>query len=698
LRPIYKAFWEHATADPTNVERLFTGPDGESVSENVAVSTGNGLFVVDVDVKKGKNGKASLEKLKAEGLDVDTLTIGTPSTGLHLYYSGDPALAFRSAVNWRGLEGIDIRGEHSYVNAPGSVKPDGGEYRVIRDVPIRPIAETFIADLARPRRARGDAIQETADFEDDWAIGEAIKYLMTAEPEAGAGSRHDALIRIGHNLFDLGITRETATNLIEEHWPQAPEVTERIDYQIDNLATNRAKAGKKWGVAHPRSRPSVYETFKRVYLSRREDEGPGNDNRAPLEPRPIVAPSRKRIPRRPWVVDGLAVRRLVTALIAPPGMGKTQWLASLATAVATSRGDVLGAEIIERTKVWYWNQEDDEDELARRFASVRIFHGLEDSAFEHEGRPMLFVNSGTHSPFMLAKREPSGALTRTPDVGRIVKKIRAHEIGLFIMDPVVEFHEGEENDNVQKKVWGLARSIAEEADCAVVVAAHSRKPPAAASDGFAGDLDSLRGASSQGGVVRVALTLYNMSAKDARDVGVPEHDRRLYVKLNDAKQNLRLATDDPKWLKRESVNIDPDAGEDRGPENVGCLVPCTLEKRVRVEADILALLAKSARDKFKKGDTLRINEIVAAMATGDQQAFVDPKNRARQVEVAIAEAGLSWGVAMRLVIPTCEGSITLLRGKATAPLRIQYGAPTQERKHERPTSSNQREEVHEEVP
>jgi len=136
-----------------------------------------------------------------------------------------------------------------------------------------------------------------------------------------------------------------------------------------------------------------------------------------------------------------------------------------ALAVTTGVGAVLDIEIKERVRVWYWNQEDAEDELDRRLASARIFHGIEDSQLERDGESMLFVNSGTHNPFMLAKRGQNGALTQSPDVARIVAHIRANDIGLFILDPLAEVHEGEENDNSQMKmVWATVRTIAESLD------------------------------------------------------------------------------------------------------------------------------------------------------------------------------------------------------------------------------------------
>ena len=139
--------------------------------------------------------------------------------------------------------------------------------------------------------------------------------------------------------------------MIEEHWPQALEFTESIAYQLDSLATGRCRDGKPWGVAHPRSRPSVFLTFERVHLANPDDEGPSRGTPAhAFDPRWSANASRRQIPRRPWIVENHVMRSVVTALIAPPGMGKTQWIASFALAVATGRADILATPIKERAR------------------------------------------------------------------------------------------------------------------------------------------------------------------------------------------------------------------------------------------------------------------------------------------------------------------------------------------------------------
>lgn len=86
----------------------------ENTNCNLAIRTGNGLAVIDVDVKNSDEGKKLiLEKLKEFP---NTFTVQTPSGGYHFYYRVDRLVKCRVRVH----EEIDIRGENGYVVGPGS--------------------------------------------------------------------------------------------------------------------------------------------------------------------------------------------------------------------------------------------------------------------------------------------------------------------------------------------------------------------------------------------------------------------------------------------------------------------------------------------------------------------------------------------------------------------------------------------------
>ncbi len=148
-RPVSK-FSEESTDDLAQVDRLWRT---ESSNRNIGVHTGKPfddrtLFVLDIDDHHG--GMQSLMQLVQEhGPLPQTYIVGTPSGGLHYYYT-----APYEVRNSEGVigEGLDIRGTNGFVVAEGSRrvgvagKRDGGYVAKTEDLP-QPAPE-WLLDLA----------------------------------------------------------------------------------------------------------------------------------------------------------------------------------------------------------------------------------------------------------------------------------------------------------------------------------------------------------------------------------------------------------------------------------------------------------------------------------------------------------------------------------------------------------------------
>lgn len=90
-------------------------------NKNVAIVTGAGVVVVDVDAKNGVDGYATLKELeKQHGPLPSTDQVKTPSGGTHLYYKYPETHIIKNSVSKLGA-GIDIRAEGGYVVAPPSM-------------------------------------------------------------------------------------------------------------------------------------------------------------------------------------------------------------------------------------------------------------------------------------------------------------------------------------------------------------------------------------------------------------------------------------------------------------------------------------------------------------------------------------------------------------------------------------------------
>ncbi|MBW4717423.1 bifunctional DNA primase/polymerase [Saccharothrix sp. SC076] len=175
--------WEQrATNDPREVRwywnsRRYSG-------SNVAVATGpSGLLVVDLDTPDSPDDlppEGSRREGVRDGLDEfalvcdragepfphDTLTVQTPSGGLHLYFRAPAGVRLGNTQGNRGRAlgwKVDTRSAGGYVVAPGSTTPSG-LYRLVHDRPVAELPTWLVQRLAaRPSTATTAPAQIATD-------------------------------------------------------------------------------------------------------------------------------------------------------------------------------------------------------------------------------------------------------------------------------------------------------------------------------------------------------------------------------------------------------------------------------------------------------------------------------------------------------------------------------------------------------
>lgn len=121
---VLKSWKEEATTDQDTIMNWFSNTD-----YNVGVRTGNGLLVIDVDNKNGKNGYQSIEPFLNNF--PKTLVVKTANNGWHMYYYVDRPISCKVGL----YEAIDIRGEGGYVVGAESVI-ENKKYFISFDSPI----------------------------------------------------------------------------------------------------------------------------------------------------------------------------------------------------------------------------------------------------------------------------------------------------------------------------------------------------------------------------------------------------------------------------------------------------------------------------------------------------------------------------------------------------------------------------------
>jgi Bifunctional DNA primase/polymerase, N-terminal/AAA domain len=178
---------EHGFKDASTAESRIREWFGNGRPCNLGIATGAGLLVIDVDVKGGVDGYASLVRLETElGPLGDTRTAVTPSGGRHLYYATTEDVP--SSAGTLG-PGLDVRGAGGYVVAPPSTI-NGTPYSWEDDLPVRPL----LAAVQRIQQARSAG----ADFHELDGLPVPI------------GQQEDTLNRRACSLRRGGVSRAAA--------------------------------------------------------------------------------------------------------------------------------------------------------------------------------------------------------------------------------------------------------------------------------------------------------------------------------------------------------------------------------------------------------------------------------------------------------------------------------------------------------
>ncbi|MCK1612509.1 MULTISPECIES: AAA family ATPase [unclassified Bradyrhizobium] len=327
------------------------------------------------------------------------------------------------------------------------------------------------------------------------------------------------------------------------------------------------------------------------------------------------------LPKREFCVGRFVAKQYVSALVSPPGVGKTTFLLMMAVAVATGRSEIVGFDIPKRERVFLFNQEDELAELKRRLAAVMTQFDVGWPDLMIDGRPALALGSGADKALMFARKDGEHVV-RSRDAIDVEAFIKENGVGLAIFDPFVELHPVDENNNVEIAAVGrIFRRIAVNGRCGVVLAHHTRKPPNAANrESYAGDMDAARGAGALNGVARMGATLYGIDAATAKKYGIRDEEKNRYIRFDDGKANMSLLSGEPRFFRREGVVIGGLGGEE-----VGVLVPVKLTR------------AKTATESSSDENT-RIRDAVAdLLKTADAKRMTIKSVAEELIDTGLAE-------------------------------------------------------------
>lgn len=551
----------------------------ETPTANIGVLA-TGYVIIDVDDKKGLQGSAELAKLFPDL--PPTFTDETPTGGRHLFFKCAPGESFGQTA--LGL-GLDVRATNGYVLGPGSWtdevpgKSAAGEYRIIVDAPIAPLPEIVRAKLREVAAARNRQGSRVGTTDTPAALARARAYLEREAPRASIGQRGYTALRVAQRVGDFGVSREAAAELLEE-WNEThcdpPQDLGELHFSIRNAYRYRkSSVGIENHGEH-------FDAIAAEDLAELEPDADFESNIFTLDVHSDE--DEAAIEVVPWLSPGRMIRGSLGAVISPPGIGKStlalHWAAALATLNPAIGLDVSALEAPVSTLVY--NAEDPDYIMRARLAAICRRFGLP----WEQVNSRVFMWSGQSGRSLLAiERKRVGRdvlLTPTDQLERLTAFVKRRGVSAVILDPLIEIHEAEENDNADMgRVMKTIRERAGETAASWTLIHHTKKPPAASSESYAGNPDSARGASAIIGNVRLALTLFGMSEKDAETYGVAPALRHQYLRLDDGKQSFtakRLSAD---WLKREMVLV-------KNGEVSPVLVPVALTTAAQKAAPALA--------------------------------------------------------------------------------------------------------------
>ncbi len=557
--------------DPEKVKAASLHPKYKGC--NWALDCGkSNIFVIDLDVKENKHGIETWKTLFPE--ESDSFPVRTTSGGRHIYYYGRG----KNSVDGLGV-GIDTRGDGGYVLLPGSVVNGSGAYTVLKDVEPKPLPEKLTKFIKPPTERREDYDIPISEPDKDSNVARAIEWLKRNAPEAVQGNGGDAVtFQVACKLRDFNASEATALELLSEHWNDTKAFPPWDQTELEKKISNAFKYAKdRPGNATPEAmfsgNGSSTAMVKCAAETKIED----------LQP-------------RQWILGHRYLRGFTTLTIAPGGAGKS--LLTILEALSVASGKRLTHDEVKLPgAVWLFNTEDPFDEL-----SLRIMAASKQYSLTKEDLENFYYSSAYDNPLTLVSYDDRNRpVINEPLLGSIVKQIQQRNIKLFILDPFVECHQVNENDNgAINMVMRSFRKIAKETGCAISIVHHTSK---GAKDTH-GNMDKARGASALASAARIAHTFYTMSEKEALQYGISPARASWYTRLDSAKANLAPPSESFEWFEKKSVKLFYD-----NEETTGVLEAVQLDQVIGSGSDgSMAAIARTIVDQRGPTSLMKIAE------------------------------------------------------------------------------------------
>jgi hypothetical protein len=584
-----KPFTDHGFHDATTDEQQIRSWAKQYPGCLWGYAIPKGVILIDLDLKRGKNGFARFEELQGcKPEQFDAPRVATATGGMHLYMdaTGRDFMNSESKI----ATGVDTRAFGSgYAIIPSG--PQAG-YRWLSDpdTPLPPAPswvditqrqtpnfETMVN--GQPYQGASpfgnfmleracDAIRTAPDGKQETTLN-GQSYLMGRYIGGGLLEREptiNALILVGLKMFDYDDKDEWTEAEIEKKVKKAvgagmlkpdddgteldgrtAEINERVynDPQLEQAVKDLLENGETIQVElpppsqepPPKQEPRQEPPKQRSIQQRFPDVlDAGNDLELP--------------PPRAWLLGNVFCREFLSSLFGDGGIGKTALRYAQYLSLATGKS-LTGEHVFQRCRVLIVSLEDNVVELRRRIWALRIKYSIKPE--ELKGWLKLWAPQATDGKLMTLNRFGNTVEAELADSIRAL--IKHYNIDLVGIDPFIKSHGvGENNNNAIDMVVQVLTNMCAEFHIAIDVPHHVSKPKLGANN-EPGDANRGRGASAMKDAARLVYTLNAMTADEAKTFGINEHERWAYVRMDKGKVNIVPPARQTTWFKLVGVPI-----------------------------------------------------------------------------------------------------------------------------------------------
>ena len=418
---------------------------------NWAAITGINFVVVDSDSNE------STQWIQDGNISSTPMTQSSPSGGRHFFYSAPTNRVVRNSV---GQNKIDVRGVGGYIMVVPSYN-----YRMQYD-------ESFlINDFDELPLLTEEDIQKVFSFNNDGKVV-SLREKLTEEPRS-QGSRNDTLARLVGKWIKEGWG-------MREILIKAQDWNQTCEPPLDLLETTRTTISIAEGhiKRHPEDvdagvldwKTSTWNTDVKEdleYIQGQEDvQEPETVTSGPLGLKPFSDDEwtdLKTSTIDQYWGDAFIFEKSRVLLLGKPKIGKSNWLGAFA-AGATTGTDFMEVPFSRPLKVM-WFQAEIIAEFLKRRIEVYYRRFAADPEVQRIGYDNLIISGRLRKNLM-----------RDADIQAFSDEIAFHKPDIVMIDPIINFFDGEENNNSDiRRLMDRIDMLMEMNNVSVILAHHTGK-------------------------------------------------------------------------------------------------------------------------------------------------------------------------------------------------------------------------------